>query len=153
MPAVISLPQSIGATGYTHKPRTTHGKFYNKGENKMKIGVSAQEATPDSPVDPRFGRSKYFMIFDDTDKSWEIIDNKQNLESAQGAGIQSAATVVNAGCEVLISGHCGPKAFTALSKAGVVVYTISNGSVQNAIDVFKAGKLVAIESANVEGHW
>jgi len=119
----------------------------------MKIGVSAEQSKPDSPVDPRFGRSKYFMIFDDTNGTWEFIDNNQNLQAAQGAGIQSAANVVNAGCEVLISGHCGPKAFTALNKAGVAVYTVSSGTVQNAIDSFKQGKLVKIESADVEGHW
>lgn len=119
----------------------------------MKIGVSAEQSNPDSPVDPRFGRSKFFMIFDDTNGCWEFIDNIQNLQAVQGAGIQSAANVVNAGCEVLISGHCGPKAFTALNKAGVAVYTVSNGTVLNAIDLFKQGKLNKIESADVEGHW
>lgn len=119
----------------------------------MKIGVSAEQTTPESLVDPRFGRSKYFMVYDDTNGSWESIDNNQNLQAAQGAGIQSAANVVNAGCEVLISGHCGPKAFTALNKVGVSVYTVSSGTVRNAIDSFKQGILTKIESADVEGHW
>jgi len=119
----------------------------------MKIGVSAEQSTQDSTVDPRFGRSKYFMIFDDTNGNWASIDNTQNLQAAQGAGIQSAANVVNAGCEVLISGHCGPKAFTALNAAGVVVYTVSSGTVQNAVESFKQGKLSKIESADVMGHW
>lgn len=119
----------------------------------MKIAVSAEQAKPQSPIDPRFGRAKYFMIYDDGKECWEEIDNIQNLEAAQGAGIQSAANVVNAGCTALISGHCGPKAFSALNKAGVAVYTVNEGSVQNAIDSFKLGKLKKLETADVDGHW
>jgi predicted Fe-Mo cluster-binding NifX family protein len=119
----------------------------------MKIAVTAENASPVSMVDPRFGRAKFFLVYDEDKKTWEVIDNNQNLNAPQGAGIQSAANVVNAGCEVLISGHCGPKAFTALNKAGVAVYTVSNGTVQSAIDSFKQGKLNKIESADVEGHW
>jgi predicted Fe-Mo cluster-binding NifX family protein len=119
----------------------------------MKIAISAEQATSQSPVDPRFGRAKYFMVYDDQKESWEIIDNIQNLNAAQGAGIQSAANVVNAGCTTLISGHCGPKAFTALNKAVVAVYTVKDGSIQDAVDAFKSGKLKKLETADVEGHW
>lgn len=119
----------------------------------MKIAVTAENASPEGMVDPRFGRAKFFLVYDDDKKAWETINNKQNLESAQGAGIQSAANVVNAGCKTLISGHCGPKAFTALTKAGVEVYIVTGGTVQHAIDSFKQGKLKKIESADVEGHW
>ncbi len=119
----------------------------------MKIAITAEKPQTDSPVDPRFGRAKVFMVYDDQLKTWEVIDNKQNLQAAQGAGIQSAAKLVDAGCEVVISGHCGPKAFTALNSANVSVYTVSNGTVQNAINLFQAGKLTKIESSDVEGHW
>lgn len=119
----------------------------------MKIAVSAAQSKPDSEVDPRFGRAKGFMVYDDEMGSWGFIDNNQNLQAAQGAGIQSAANVVNAGCTVLISGHCGPKAFAALTKAGVEVYTLSGGTIRGAIDSFKQKKLNKIECADVEGHW
>jgi predicted Fe-Mo cluster-binding NifX family protein len=119
----------------------------------MKIAVSAQQAGPESPVDPRFGRARVFMVFDDEKETWESIDNNQNLQAAQGAGIQSAANVVNAGCTSLISGHCGPKAFRALSSAGVTVYTAYKGTVRDAISAFRSGKLLKLESADVEGHW
>ncbi|HEX2957153.1 MAG TPA: NifB/NifX family molybdenum-iron cluster-binding protein [Chitinispirillaceae bacterium] len=119
----------------------------------MKIAVTAENPQPESMVDPRFGRAKFFLVYDEDKKTWETIDNKQNLQSAQGAGIQSAANIVNAGCNILISGHCGPKAFTALKKAGVEVYTLTGGTVKNAVDSFKQGKLNKIDSADVEGHW
>ncbi|MBN1575214.1 MAG: NifB/NifX family molybdenum-iron cluster-binding protein [Chitinispirillaceae bacterium] len=119
----------------------------------MKIAVSAQEKSPQSPVDPRFGRAKCFMVYDEGTKTWDAIDNQQNLQAAQGAGIQSAATVVNAGCNVLISGHCGPKAFATLSKAQVAVYAVQGGTVEAAVEAYRSGTLKRLEDADVEGHW
>jgi predicted Fe-Mo cluster-binding NifX family protein len=119
----------------------------------MKIAVTAESSQPESSVDPRFGRARFFLVYDDQKKEWEAIDNNQNLQSAQGAGIQSAAHVVNADCNILISGHCGPKAFTALTKGGVEVYTVSGGSAKEAVESYKSGKLTKIESADVDGHW
>jgi predicted Fe-Mo cluster-binding NifX family protein len=119
----------------------------------MKIAVSAQEKSPQSPVDTRFGRAACFMVYDDAVKKWAAVDNQQNLQAAQGAGIQSAATVVNAGCNVLISGHCGPKAFAALSKAGVEVFTVRRGTVADAVEAYFRGELERLAGADVEGHW
>jgi predicted Fe-Mo cluster-binding NifX family protein len=119
----------------------------------MKIAVSAQEGKPDSLIDPRFGRAQYFIVYDDETKSWEVVDNTQNLQAAQGAGIQSASTVVNAGCTALISGHCGPKAFAALNKAGVAVYAMIGVTIRDAVDSFKRGELKKLEVADVDGHW
>lgn len=119
----------------------------------MKIAVSAEQGTPDSPVDSRFGRAKYFMVHDTETGAWNTIDNVQNLQAAQGAGIQSASTVVNAGCDTLLTGHCGPKAFSALTRAGVAVYLITAGTVQAAVDAMKKGTLKKLDAADVEGHW
>jgi predicted Fe-Mo cluster-binding NifX family protein len=119
----------------------------------MKIAVSAEKDIPDSPIDLRFGRAKYFVVYNDENMKWEFINNIQNYDSTQGAGIQSAATVANNGCTVLISGHCGPKAFATLFKAGVTVYKASGGTVREAIDLFRHEKLIKLESADVDGHW
>jgi len=119
----------------------------------MKIAVTAEKGTPESPVDSRFGRAKYFIVHDTETGAWTVIDNIQNLQSAQGAGIQSASAVVNAGCETVLTGHCGPKAFAALGKAGVTVYLVAGGTVREAIDSMKKGELHKIDSADVEEHW
>jgi len=119
----------------------------------MKICVTAQEPKNDSLVDPRFGRAKYFIVHDTVEDKWEVLDNEQNFQAAQGAGIQSASNVVNAGCNVLICGHCGPKAFKALTFAGVKVYTSSERTVTEAVTSYKQGVLKQCEKADVEGHW
>jgi predicted Fe-Mo cluster-binding NifX family protein len=119
----------------------------------MKIAISAQGPSSTSPVDMRFGRAKFFVVYDTDHGTYAAMDNEQNLQAAQGAGIQSAATVVNAGCSALITGHCGPKAFTTLAKAGVVVYGTTDSSVKGAAEAFLANKLNKLANADVEGHW
>ncbi|MFW5775575.1 MAG: NifB/NifX family molybdenum-iron cluster-binding protein [Chitinivibrionales bacterium] len=119
----------------------------------MKIAVSSQGKSPDSLMDSRFGRASFFLVFDSGTDTFETLDNEQNLQSTQGAGIQAASTVVNAGCDCLITGHCGPKAFAALSKAGVAVYTGCEGSIKDVIEKFQQGKLTKSVQPDVQGHW
>ena len=119
----------------------------------MKIVVTAQGKTLDSIVDPRFGRAKYFVVCDlDSDK-YEIKDNTQNLNAAQGAGIQAAQNVVETGAEVVITGHCGPKAFRVLSEGNIKIAVGASGTVAEAVQSYKDGKLQFADSANVQGHW
>jgi len=119
----------------------------------MKIAISSQGTGLDSAVDMRFGRASCFILYDTDDNTFLSVSNEQNLQAAQGAGIQSAATVVNSGCLTLITGHCGPKAYTALTNAGVTVYVTKGGTVQEIIDLFNSGLLKKIDTADVEGHW
>lgn len=119
----------------------------------MKIAITSQGTDAESLVDSRFGRARCFIVYDTETGSTDTLDNEQNLNAPQGAGIQSAATVVNAGCGALITGNCGPKAFAALTRAGTAIYTVAGGTVAQAIEAFKLGMLKKIENANVEGHW
>jgi len=119
----------------------------------MLIAVSAQGETLDSAVDARFGRAPAFVLVDSETEMLTCIPNTQNLQAAQGAGIQSAQSVVNAGASVLITGNCGPKAFRALSAAGVRVYVGAGGTVRDVIQKYREGALRPAQEANVEGHW
>jgi predicted Fe-Mo cluster-binding NifX family protein len=119
----------------------------------MKIAITALEANLSSPVEPRFGRAKQFVLFDTETKEFEIIDNLQNLNAAQGAGIQSAQNIINSGAEALISGHCGPKAFRVLTAGKVKVYVNASGTIQENLDKLQAGELEQANDADVEGHW
>jgi predicted Fe-Mo cluster-binding NifX family protein len=92
-------------------------------------------------------------VYDTETKKTEVAENGQSLAAAQGAGIQAAETVSRLGCECLLTGHCGPKAFRALSAAGIRVYNGANGTVGEAIAAFEAGKLALAAEADVDGHW
>jgi predicted Fe-Mo cluster-binding NifX family protein len=107
----------------------------------------------DSPLDTRFGRAPRFIIFDPETQAHTVIDNAQNLNAAQGAGIQSAETVARAGARHLVTGHCGPKAFRVLSAAGIAVYTCDAATVREALAQFEAGLLKPAAAADVDGHW
>lgn len=119
----------------------------------MKIAISAEGKDLGSIVDQRFGRAKGFLIYDMDSKESVYVDNKQNLEAAQGAGIQSAKTVIDAGADALITGNVGPKAFTTLNAAGIKIYLCKGGTAGTALDQFDKGELELTSTANVEGHW
>lgn len=119
----------------------------------MKIVVTAQGDSLTSLVDPRFGRAKYFIAVDSETGKWFASDNTQNLNAAQGAGVQAASAVVGLGAEAVLTGHCGPKAFRALQAAGITVYTGVDGTVAEAVERFNKGDIVPSEDADVGGHW
>lgn len=119
----------------------------------MKIAFTVSGEDLSSPLDNRFGRAPKFLVFDLEKKTFEIIDNQQNLNAAQGAGVQSATTVSRAGAQALVTGHCGPKAFQVLRAAGVKVYNSDAPTVAEALKLYQAGQLKEAESSDVESHW
>ena len=122
-------------------------------EDLMIIAISSDGKDLDSNVDPRFGRAKYFIIYDTVTDNYNIIDNVQNFQAAQGAGIQSAQNVANQNVELVISGNLGPKAHTTLQAAGIKMALWSQGTIKEAIELAKSDKLEYTKGANVEGHW
>ncbi len=119
----------------------------------MKIAISAQGEGLAAKLDPRFGRARKFVIYDSDTSVASSIDNASNLNAAQGAGIQAAQTVSRSGAEILITGHCGPKAFSALTAAGIKIYTAPEINVSEAIELYKKGLLAQAAGADVDGHW
>lgn len=119
----------------------------------MRVAISAQGPGLESPVDPRFGRARHFVLVDTDSGEFAGHDNAQNLNAPQGAGIQAAQAVARLGAEAVLTGHVGPKAFAVLKAANIVVCTGASGTVREAIDSFKSGKLQPAQTADVEGHW
>ncbi|MEA2062904.1 MAG: NifB/NifX family molybdenum-iron cluster-binding protein [Gemmatimonadota bacterium] len=118
----------------------------------MKIAVTSQGEDLSSPVDPRFGRAINFLIVDTETGTFETLDNNQNLNLPQGAGIQSAEAVAASGVEAVLTGNCGPNAFRTLSAADIKVYNNAGGTVAEAVEKFKAGELIQAETHDVNGH-
>ncbi|MBW1676420.1 MAG: NifB/NifX family molybdenum-iron cluster-binding protein [Deltaproteobacteria bacterium] len=114
----------------------------------MKIAVTSAGNELISDVDPRFGRAKYFIIVDPKTLEYDVVENKQNLNLPQGAGIQAAKTVVDQKADVLISGNCGPNALEVLNAAGIKVVTGTNRRVIDAIIRYKSGQLQTMAAPN-----
>ncbi len=119
----------------------------------MKIAFTSSGTGLDSPLDSRFGRAPKFIVYDTETKSQQVICNEQNLNAAQGAGIQSAQNIIRAGAEAVVSGHCGPKAFRVLKEGGVKVFNCNAKTVREALELFNSGALAEAKDADVEGHW
>ncbi|MFO8048193.1 MAG: NifB/NifX family molybdenum-iron cluster-binding protein [Desulfosudaceae bacterium] len=119
----------------------------------MKILVSAAGNDLSAKVDPRFGRAANFLVVDADTMEFEVVANTQNLNAPQGAGIQAGKTAVNTGAEVVITGNCGPKAFSVLRQAGLQVVIGAEGKIEDVVIAYKNGELQPASDANVEGHW
>lgn len=119
----------------------------------MKIVLTTSGNDINAPLDSRFGRAPKFLVYDLNDGTFEVVDNEQNLNAPQGAGIQSAETVARLGATVLVTGHCGPKAYRVLTSAGIKIYNTNAPTVAAALDQYRSGKLVEAKTADVEGHW
>ena len=118
----------------------------------MRIAVSSTGENLDARVDPRFGRCMTFLIVDTETMEIEPVTNS-SVSSAHGAGIGAAQKVASLDVKAVITGHVGPNAHTALSGAGVDVYTVSQGTVRDAIEQYKKGDLSMVKGPTVGGHF
>jgi len=119
-----------------------------------KIAVSSQGRSLDDQVDPRFGRAAYFIVVDPDTMSFEVLDNGDSRAMAQGAGIQAAEIVADSGAKVVLSGFVGPKAFQALSAAGIKIGQGVDGvTVREAVERYKSGQVSPASRPTKPGHW
>ena len=114
----------------------------------MKICITSEGKTLDSKVDPRFGRCQNFIFFDTETGNFEALENA-NAQFQGGAGIQSAQLVNSKDAKAVLTGNVGPNAFQTLSAAGIRIYTGVSGTVKEAAEAFKGGKLKITESPSV----
>jgi len=106
----------------------------------------------DSQVDPRFGRTACFIIIDTETMDFSAIENS-NIAAAGGAGVSSAKLVIDADVQAVLTGNCGPNAERTLSAGKVKLYTGVSGTVSEAVELFKSGKLTQTEGPNVQSHF
>lgn len=120
----------------------------------MKIAICSLENNEQSKISERFGRAPWIAVYDNDSKKWEFIENSQNLNAMQGAGIQTAQNVINTEVQAVITCNTGPKAMKVLQSAEIKVYEVSAGKrIVECVVFYEAGKLACLETANVEGHW
>lgn len=118
----------------------------------MKIAVSSSGQDLNSLVDPRFGRSPYFLVVDPETMEFETLSNP-NLSAMHGAGIQTAQMIAGKGVTIVLTGNCGPNAFQTLSAVGIKVIVGVTGKVKDALERYKKGELKPSSQASVPGHF
>ncbi|MFA5468263.1 MAG: NifB/NifX family molybdenum-iron cluster-binding protein [Sphaerochaetaceae bacterium] len=119
----------------------------------MKVAFTAGGETLESPFDNRFGRAEKFIIYDTDSDTFEVLDNTQNLQAVQGAGVQSAQHIVDSGVKELVTGNLGPKAAQVIFAAGIAVYHANAETVAEALAMYKSKAIKPLKGATVEEHW
>ncbi len=118
----------------------------------MKIAVTSLGPEVNSQVDPRFGRAACFVLVDMETLELQAVENA-GAAAGGGAGVNAAKAVIDAGAEAVLTGNCGPNAERALKAAGVKLFTGVSGTVAEAIERFKEGKLIEACGPSVPSHF
>lgn len=116
----------------------------------MKVAISAQGQTPETRLDPRFGRCGYFIVFNTDNGSYEAIENSA-AQASGGAGGAAAALINKAGASAVISGNFGPNAVTSLKAFGIKMYLATDEQLSVLLEKFKNGALTEASDATVPG--
>jgi predicted Fe-Mo cluster-binding NifX family protein len=118
----------------------------------MKVVISSSGPELTSPADPRFGRCAYFVLVESESMSARSYPN-ESRQASGGAGIQAGQFVASLGAEAVLTGNVGPNATRVLGAAGIKVYAGISGTVEEAVNDLKAGKLKTVSSATVGPHF
>lgn len=121
----------------------------------MRIAITSSEPDLDAPFDPRFGRAAYFIVFDEETGTWQSYTNPA-VDAPGGAGVQAAQFIANQDVAAVISGDFGPKAYRALSAAGLAMYLAPRGetpSVRQLLHQYRAGDLELVAGPTQRGHY
>lgn len=117
----------------------------------MKIAVSASENNIDSEIDQRFGRCNYFVIVDSETMEFEAMENSGVMASG-GAGAAAGQEMAKRGVEAVITGNCGPNAFTVLKAAGIKIVTGASGTIKDVVEKYAKGEMKEDTGPSVASH-
>lgn len=112
----------------------------------MRIAFTTKGTNWDSKMDPRFGRTEHFLVFDEITKDLVHLNNSDSSNDAHGAGPKTAQRLFELKADVLITGNGpGGNAGTVLEKAGMEIY-IGAGemTVKEAYDAYQNKELKKI---------
>ena len=89
----------------------------------MNIVFTAKGASWDSPIDPRFGRSEYLLIYNTEVDKLSVFDNRAISKEAHGAGPKTSQVLFEMGVNTLITGNGpGGNALAVLEKAKIEIF-------------------------------
>jgi len=119
----------------------------------MKVAITAGGDNLNSMVDRSFGRAKWFVITDPDGCDIEALENSQNVNAVQGAGIQAAQHIANKSVDVLLTGSVGPNAFRALEAASIQVFQFGKDvqTIRDALTAWKEGRLQQLQAPTAKG--
>ncbi len=106
----------------------------------MKVIIPTNDNLSETTICPSFGRAPYFLICDTESNTKTFLENLA-ADSAGGAGIAAAQSIVDSKAEVLLTPRCGENAAKVLQMAGIRIVKTSGQSVDENVTAYLAGKL------------
>ena len=109
----------------------------------MKIAFTTQGSSWDDQMDPRFGRTQFFLIYDQESEAIEVFDNSDIQNEEHGAGPRTAQKLAEFGASVLITGNGpGGNAARVLETLGLEIFVgAGDFSVKKAYEAYQNGEL------------
>jgi predicted Fe-Mo cluster-binding NifX family protein len=109
----------------------------------MKIVFTAKGMDWDSPMDPRFGRTDFILLFDEEKGELTHYDNRAIENEAHGAGPKTAQLLFDLKADVLITGNGpGGNAETVLRTGGIKIYAgAGQYTVKEALSAYHKNEL------------
>ena len=112
----------------------------------MKIAFTSDGPNWDSMIDPRFGRTEYIVIHDDTKEELTFINNSAVKNEAHGAGTATSQRIFELNPDVLITGNGpGDTAAKALAHMKMKIFVGAQElTLKQAYEKYKSGELKEI---------
>ncbi len=118
----------------------------------MKIAIAASGKWLDSYVDLNTGRAPFFIVYDEDEEDFEVIDNSSRFRCKHWAGSQTAKALVESRVDAVLVRQIGPCAYRCFKNAAIPVYHTPKTTIVKAVKRFREGALLPIEKPNCEGH-
>ena len=115
----------------------------------MKIAITTNGTDLQSSLDPRFGRCPYFLLVDPETLECRATPNP-GASAGGAAGIKAAQALTGLGAKILITGQCGPNAFSILDAAGIKIMQAPVASASKVVETYKRGELAAINAPGAD---
>lgn len=107
----------------------------------MKVAIPVDDTK--KAVCVSFGRTPYFLFWDEETDKRELLDNPA-AEAQGGAGLQAAQFVVDGGADALITVRCGENAAKVFQAAGMTIYESQGTDLEANLQAFREKKLAEL---------
>ncbi len=110
----------------------------------MKIAVSSQDKRRNSPLELWFGRAAYYLIVNTDSMIFDAIENENAGDPPEISEINAARLLIDAGVQAVLTGNCRYEARRMFADAGVKLFQVCPGTVEEAVEQFQAGRLLEV---------
>ncbi len=103
----------------------------------MKIAITSKEPSLASGVSSRFAGSKYWIMYDTCDKSFEVFTNRGDSSKHFGSPRAIINKLTNKNIDIVVSGYINPKTLNALNDTNIKHFKCRDDSISNVIETIE----------------